>query len=131
MTTMVWVYLGYLAVCVLVTVLVARTLREHGAVFMTGKAADPSPLVRAKTHLMVVGFYLISLGLIGFALRYGGNATNAETAIEILSTKIGGMVFVIGSMHFTMIIAFAAARDTRTCTDNRVVALSAAPPVEG
>ena len=107
---MVWVYLTYLAICVFVTILVARTLRTHGAVFMAGKESEGSSLVRAKTHLMEVGFYLVTLGLVGFVLRYGGNAIDATTAIEILSTKIGGMVFIIGFMHFMMVAVFAAIR---------------------
>ena len=111
MTTMVWVYLGYLAICILVTLAVARTLRIHGPVFMEGKESDGSPLIRAKTHLMIVGFYLVSLGLVGFALRYGGDATDAKTAIEILSTKIGGMIFVIGFLHFSMVAVFASVRN--------------------
>lgn len=110
MTTMVWVYLGYLVICILVTLLVARALRMHGPVFMAGKDSNETPLIRAKTHLMIVGFYLITLGLIGFALRYGGSATDARTAIELLSTKVGGMVFVIGFMHFIMVAVFASLR---------------------
>ena len=110
MTTMVWVYLGYLIICILVTLLVASTLQKHGPLFMAGKEKDASPLIHAKTHLMVVGFYLLSLGLIGFALRFGGDATDAKTAIEILGTKIGGIIFVIGFMHFVMIGVFALSR---------------------
>ena len=118
MTTMVWVYLGYLAICIVVTLLVARTLRKYGPVFIAGNEAETSPLVRAKTHLMIVGFYLITLGLIGFALRYGGEATDAKTAIEILSTKIGGMIFVIGFMHFSMVATFVAARNQHLAESN-------------
>ena len=111
MTTVVWVYLGYLIICILVTLLVARALRTHGPVFMAGKDSNESPLIRAKTHLMIVGFYLITFGLIAFALRYGGSATDAKTAIELLSTKVGGMVFVIGFMHFSMVAVFASLRN--------------------
>lgn len=110
MTTMVWVYLVYLAICILVTVLVARTLRAHGPIFMAGKNSGESALVEAKTHLMVVGFYLVTIGLVGVALRYGGDAVDTKSAIEILSTKIGAMVFVIGFMHFLMVAVFAKAR---------------------
>ena len=108
MTTMVWVHLGYLAACILITALVARTLREHGPLIMAGKKSV-SPLITAKTHLMVVGFYLLTLGLTGFALRVGGTATDATTAIEILSTKIGGMVLMIGLIHFAMFGTFSIA----------------------
>ena len=112
MTTMVWAHLGYLAICIMVTVWVARTLRQNGPVFMAGTETEPSPLMRAKTHLMIVGFYLINLGAIGFALKYGGEANDAQTAIELLSTKVGAMVFAIGFMHFLMVAAFASARNS-------------------
>lgn len=112
MTTMVWVYLGYLTVCVFVAILVARTLRIHGPTFMSGEDKSTSPLVKAKTHLMVAGFYLITLGLIGYALRFGGEADDATSAIELLSTKIGAMVLAIGVMHFSMVAVFATARST-------------------
>ena len=117
MTTMVWVYLGYLVICIVVTFFVARALRLHGPIFMAGKDSNESPLIRAKTHLMIVGFYLVALGLIGFALRHGGSATDAKTAIEVLSTKVGGMVFVIGFMHFTMVAVFASLRNRENGTD--------------
>ena len=117
MTTMVWVYLGYLIVCVLVTLMVARTLKIHGPVFMSGKNEEKSPLVKAKTHLMVVGFYLVTLGLIGTALRFGGEAVDATSAIELLSSKIGLMVLAIGFMHFIMVGLFANAR-TEPATPN-------------
>ena len=125
MTTMVWVYLGYLVICIVVTFLVARALRLHGPVFMAGKDSNESPLIRAKTHLMIVGFYLVTLGLIGFALRHGGSATDAKTAIEVLSTKVGGMVFVIGFMHFGMVAIFGSLRDPKDEND-----LAVARPVK-
>lgn len=131
MTTMVWVYLGYLAICVLVALLVGNTLRKHGPVFMTGKDSGEAPVVRAKTHLMVVGFYLLSLGLIGFALRFGGNATDTKTAIEILGTKIGGMIFAIGFMHFAMVAAFAAARQRHDAIVNATTVESVNVRVDG
>lgn len=121
MTTMVWVYLGYLTVCVMVAMLVARTLRVHGPTFMSGEDKNASPLVKAKTHLMVVGFYLMTLGLIGCALRYGGEAVDATTAIELLSTKIGAMVLAIGMMHFCMVAVFASARPPAPVPSRRFV----------
>jgi len=115
MTTMVWVYLGYLAACIFITVLVARTLREHGPAIMAGKDESVSPLIKAKTHLIVVGFYLLTLGLIGFALRIGGHANDATSAIEVLSTKIGGMVLAIGILHLAIFGSFS-----RNHSDERV-----------
>ena len=110
MTTMIWVYLGYLAVCIFVTLFVARTLSNHGPVFMSGKNTNVSPLIKAKTHLLVVGFYLIAFGFIGCALKYGGNVNDPTAAIELLSAKIGAIVLAIGFMHFVMVWVFACIR---------------------
>ena len=87
---------------------------------MAGKGSDKSPLILAKTHLMVVGFYLLTLGILGVALPLGGEAADAKTAIEILSVKIGGMVFAIGFLHFVMVGAFASARKNKNAFRGRV-----------
>jgi hypothetical protein len=115
-------HLSYLAISVAVTVFVARTLKEHGAVFMTGDGEDPSPLVKAKSHLLIVGFYLINFGMIALALKYGGEAINAKSAIEIVSTKTGGIILGIGFMHFMMMALFAGERQNnrRVVVANRV-----------
>ena len=107
--TMVITHLSYLAISVAVTVFVARTLKEHGAVFMTGNDT-PTPLVKAKSHLLIVGFYLINFGMIALALKYGGDAFDAKTAIEVISTKLGGIILGIGFMHFFMMALFAGER---------------------
>ena len=51
-------------------------------------------------HLLVVGFYLINVGFISFALRYGMKPTNAQEAFEFVSTKLGVVLLVLGAMHF-------------------------------
>ena len=107
--TMVFTHLSYLAISIAVTVFVARTLKEHGAIFMTGDD-KPTPLVRAKSHLLIVGFYLINLGMIALALKYGGDAIDTKTAIEVVSTKLGGIILGIGFMHFLMMALFAGER---------------------
>ncbi|MEL7499253.1 MAG: hypothetical protein AAFN77_16720 [Planctomycetota bacterium] len=110
MDTMIWVYLSYLLATILVTILVARTLAKQGAVFITGTDTTPSPITKAKTHLLVVGFYLMCVGLITFCLRQGDAATDAKSGIELFSTKVGGMVLFIGVMHFLMVWVFASMR---------------------
>ena len=125
MTTMVWVYLGYLAVCILITVFVARTLRTHGAIYITERSKDNSTLVKAKTHLMVVGFYLVTLGTVGLALRFGGNATDTRTAIEILSMKLGIVILIIGFFHFVMVGLFTSG--VGTGSDRNRAALNCDP----
>lgn len=51
-------------------------------------------------HLLVVGFYLVNIGFISFALRYGDKPTSAQEAFEFVSTKLGVVLLVLGGMHF-------------------------------
>ena len=48
----------------------------------------------------MVGFYLINLGFIATALRYGEKPRDLQEVIEFLSTKLGIVMVVLGGMHF-------------------------------
>ena len=104
-------HLSYLAISVGVTIFVARTLKKHGPVFMSAEGGTPTPLINAKSHLLNVGFYLINFGMIALTLKYGGRAVNAEAAVEILSTKLGGIILAVGLMHFLMMGLLASERN--------------------
>lgn len=110
MTTMVWTYLFYLTICVAITIWVAKTLHRYGVAFVTSGHEASAELINAHAHLLIVGYYLLSIGAISFALRYGGKADDATTAIEVLSTKVGGIVLGIGALHFAMMTVFAKMR---------------------
>jgi hypothetical protein len=51
-------------------------------------------------HLLVVGFYLINIGFISFALRYGTKPGSTQEAFEFVSTKLGVVLLVLGATHF-------------------------------
>jgi hypothetical protein len=61
-------------------------------------------------HLLVVGFYLMNIGFVTLALRYGVAATDAQQALEHLSTKVGLVLLVLGVMHFLNLAIFSALR---------------------
>jgi hypothetical protein len=44
------------------------------------------PLADSVNHLLVVGFDLINIGYVTLAMKYGDKATDARTALEILSS---------------------------------------------
>ena len=56
-------YLCYLVISVALTVWVARTLSTNGRVFLVNSFASDERLADSINHLLVVGFYLINLGL--------------------------------------------------------------------
>ncbi len=93
-------YAAYLVITVGMTVWVARTLSKNGLVFLVDAFDDREDLAGSINHLLVVGFYLINLGYVSLALRFGTRPTNLVEAIEYLSTKVGLALLVLGAMHF-------------------------------
>ena len=99
MNLIVTTYLAYLTISILLTVWVARTLHRNGRVFLVDvfKRED---LADSVNHLLVVGFYLVNLGYVTLALKYGDKPHDLGEAMEFLSTKVGLVAIVLGAMHF-------------------------------
>src|SRR5687768_2471802 len=106
----VWSYLAYLAVSVALTVWVARTLHRNGRVFLVRAFHGDEKLADSVNHLLVVGFYLINIGYVTLALKYGVAAASGQEAIETLSTKVGLVLLVLGFMHFFNLLVFTRMR---------------------
>ena len=93
-------YLVYVTISVALTVWVARTLHRNGRVFLVEAFHGNEPMADSVNHLLVVGFYLINVGYITLALKYGEKPADVQGAVEFLSTKIGLVLVVLGAMHF-------------------------------
>ena len=110
MNWLVATYLAYLAISVCLTVWVARTLHKNGRVFLVDSFLGNEKLADSVNHLLVVGFYLINIGYVTLALKYGVAATNAQESLESLSTKVGLVLLVLGFMHFFNLAVFTKMR---------------------
>jgi hypothetical protein len=106
----VYSYAAYLPISVLLTIWVARTLHSRGRIFLLDAFHGNEQLADSINHLLVVGFYLINIGYVTLALKYGDKPTNLQQAIEFLSTKIGLVLVILGAMHFANLISFATLR---------------------
>jgi hypothetical protein len=116
-------YLLYLAISIVLTIWVARTLFANGRVFLVDVFHGNEKLADSVNHLLVVGFYLINLGYISLMLRLGYDVKDARFSIEALSLKLGAVLLVLGCMHFLNLLVFSRMR--------RQAALdSALPPVD-
>ena len=77
-------YLLYLAISVTLTVWVAKTLHNNGRIFLVDAFHGNEPLADSINHLLLVGFYLINIGYVSLALKYGdkrgGPARRARSA---------------------------------------------------
>ena len=113
-TVTVLTYLFYLGISVVMTIWVARTLHKNGRIFLVDSFLGNEPLADSVNHLLVVGFYLINIGFVTLALRYGDRPTDAQTGLEILSTKVGFVLVVLGLMHFLNLYVFSKLRHRGT-----------------
>lgn len=93
-------YIAYLAISIALTVWVARTLSKNGRVFLIDSFDRNEQLADSVNHMLVVGFYLINMGYVTLALKFGAKPTSTQEAIEFLSTKVGLVLLVLGAMHF-------------------------------
>ena len=109
-----WMYSTYLAISVALTIWVARTLHKNGRIFLVDSFLGNEPLADSVNHLLVVGFYLINIGFVTLALKYGDKSTDARTALEVLSTKVGLVLVVLGVMHFFNLFIFSKMRRRAT-----------------
>jgi hypothetical protein len=106
----VYTHFAYLALSIGLTVWVARTLSRSGRVFLIDAFGGNTDLADAINHLLVVGFYLINIGYVALALKYGARPSDLSTAIEALSTKVGVVLLVLGAMHFFNLYVFSKMR---------------------
>jgi hypothetical protein len=97
---MISAHLGYLLISVIFTVWVAKTLFKNGRIFIVDAFQGNEELADSINHLLLVGFYLMNVGFVSLALKYGDKPTDAVGAIEYLSTKVGMVLVVLGVMHF-------------------------------
>jgi hypothetical protein len=111
---MVWTYVIYLVLSVALTALVAQTLHKNGRIFLVDAFKGNEKLADSVNHLLVIGFYLINIGYVSLALKYGDAARDAKEAIEYLSWKVGIVVVVLGVMHFFNLLVLSKWRKSAT-----------------
>jgi hypothetical protein len=110
---MVLTYVIYLALSLAITVWVGRSLHHNGRVFLVENFQGQERLADSVNHLLLVGFYLVNIGFVALALRYGTKPTDIVGVFEFLSTKVGLVVVILGLMHFfnmRMLVRFRTSR---------------------
>ena len=114
MNTVITCYLIYLAASVALTVWVSQTLHRNGRIFLVEAFRGNEEMADSVNHLLVVGFYLINVGYITLALKYGEKPTTTTEAFEFLSTKLGLVLVMLGGMHFFNMFNFDKMRRKAT-----------------
>lgn len=114
MTPTLYTYAAYLLISIGLTVWVGRTLHRNGRPFLLDVFRDRDDLADSVNHLLLVGFYLVNLGYITFALKVAEKVADATAAVEVLSQKVGLVLVVLGAMHFLNLYVFSRIRRQAT-----------------
>ena len=110
MNYVVGTYALYLLISIGLTIWVAGTLHQNGRLFLVDAFHGNEPLADSINHLLLVGFYLINIGYVSLALKYGDKAASVQELLEVLSTKVGAVLLILGAMHFFNLYVFSKMR---------------------
>jgi protein-S-isoprenylcysteine O-methyltransferase Ste14 len=99
-------YLAYIVLSLGLAIWVGRTLFRNGRVFLVDAFGGREALADSINHLLLVGFYLINIGYISFALTSDHFVEDLRTLLEVLSRKIGLVAIILGVLHVGNVYAF-------------------------
>lgn len=91
-------YAAYLAVSVALTVWVARSLSRSGEMFLIRCFGQDQELARSTNRLLVIGFYLVNLGVVCLRLDMWWRP-GVNVVVDVVS-RVGVTMLVLGLMHF-------------------------------
>ena len=123
MNHMILTYSLYVALSVILTIWVARTLHKNGKVFLVSSFNGNDALADSVNHLLVVGFYLVNLGFVCLYLKLANTVESGREVFEGLAGKLGIVLLVLGVMHFLNLFIF---NRIRRHAEDRMMSL---PPV--
>lgn len=115
-------YVGYLAACAGLTVVVGAALARSGRVVMAAVSGDER-VADAVSRLLVVAVYLLNFGYVALTLGAPGHVATGAQALGILSVKLGAELLVLGALHVASLLVFARIRRRQ-----RLPAGESAPP---
>lgn len=103
-------YLAYLLISAGLTVLVGHVLARSGRLFLLDVLGGSDSAAKGISTLIVVTFYLISMGFVALTLRTAGDDLTAGQAIQLLATKIGEVLLVLGALYMAGIVTLTRLR---------------------
>jgi hypothetical protein len=103
----------FLTVCVTITVVVGRTLFRCGRPFVIECVDGDEQLADSVNRLLLAGYYLLNIGLVGIAVRFGGVGRDTLESLEFLGSRIGWILLIQGVMHCVNMIVLSELRRRR------------------
>jgi hypothetical protein len=102
-------YVIYIVLTVGLTVWVANTLSRHGRIYLVDVFGNEK-VGGAMNQLLVVAFYLVNFGFVALWLRTGDRVATLRDVMQMLATKLGAVLLVIGALHLINLAVFSRIR---------------------
>ena len=103
-------YVAYLLISIGLTALVGQVLSRSGRLFLLDAVGGSDSAAKGISTLIVVCFYLISGGFIVLTMRISADSVTARQAIQLLATKIGEVLLLLGAEYLAGIITLTRMR---------------------
>jgi hypothetical protein len=99
-------YTAYIVLSIALTIAVGTALARSGRVYLQQALGGDQALARAVSRLLVLGFYLFTLGFVALAMQPPGAVTSLRQAAQLVSVKIGEVLLVLGAAHLISLAVF-------------------------
>jgi hypothetical protein len=107
------IYLLYLAIGIGLVAVVGQALARSGRAFLAQPADGRDSAAGAASRLLVVAFYLVSLGFVALTAPTGARTAGAGQALVLLSGRVGLLLLGLGVLHVTGTLVLARMRRGR------------------
>jgi hypothetical protein len=106
-------YVTYAIACGLLIAGLTIVLHWAGDVFLEDSFREQPHLVRAVGRLLDIGFYLVSVGYVAVTFRSYQPYNTWGTVADVVATKLGIFLIVLGVLHVFNLLVLAIFRGRR------------------
>ena len=92
-------YCIYLLITIYVIVVVGNVLYENGKPFLLNVFHGNYSIAHSANNILLAGYYLVNIGYCIMTLKIWQEINSINKLIEILSMKVGMIIFLLGIMH--------------------------------
>jgi hypothetical protein len=117
MNALITAYALYLLLSIPLAVVVARTLSRQGRIYLTRIFDGDLALAESINQLLLVGFYLVSLGFVALWLSTDATVVDVRGVFEMLSAKLGTVALALGAIHLFNVLVFNGIRRRREASE--------------
>jgi hypothetical protein len=103
----------YFAISVALVAVVGQALSRSGRAVLAEAMAGDDTAARAVSRLLVIAFYLLSLGFVALTAPSWSHVAGPAQGAALLSGRIGLLLLVLGVMHVTSTLILARLRRGR------------------